>query len=86
MSLATLLLVAAICSEEGADKVCTYMDVTERMEIVTDDQCFGVAEFANKKLIGKPDTPRYACIKPEQYLALIGETEYLKLTRLPEEM
>jgi len=86
MGLSTLLLVAAICSAEGPDKICTYMDVTERMEVVTDEQCFEIASIANAGLVGKPDTPRYGCIKPEQYLTLIGDTEYLKLTRLPEQL
>lgn len=86
MGLSTLLLVAAICSAEGPDKICTYMDVTERMQIVSDDQCFQVASMANADAVTRPDTPRYGCIKPDQYLALIGDTEYLKLTRLPEQL
>jgi hypothetical protein len=86
MGLSTLLLIGAICSAEGPDKICTYVDVTERMEVVTDDQCFQIASIANADAVTRPDTPRYGCIKPEQYRALIGESEYLKLTRLPEQL
>lgn len=83
MSLTTLILVAALCSD-GPEKLCTYMDVTERMEVRTDDQCFQIAAMANGPAVGKPDTPRWACVSPAQYKKLIGDTEAIKLTRKPE--
>jgi hypothetical protein len=83
VSLATLVLVAALCSD-GPEKLCTYMDVTERMQVQTDDQCFQMAAFANAPSIGKPDTPRWACVSPAQYKKLIGDSEPIKLTRKPE--
>lgn len=82
--IAALLLVGAICSAEGPDKICTYVDATERMQVQNDDQCFSVAQMANDMAAGRPDVPLYACITPQQYLTLLNGSEPIKLTRKPE--
>lgn len=84
MSLLTLLLVGAICSAEGPDKICTYVDVTDRMEVQTDDQCFVIAQAANRQSAQKPGTPRYACVTHGQYLTLLNGSEPIKLAAIPE--
>lgn len=71
MSALTLLLVAALCTTEG-DKVCTYMDITQRMQVTTDQGCYELAESANLGNIESGQLTRYACVEPARYLALIG--------------
>jgi hypothetical protein len=80
MSNLALLLVVALCSDGEADKVCSYMDITQRMEVSSDQQCFELAEMRNAELAGTPGTPRYACITRAQFLTLLGDTETVKPT------
>lgn len=72
MSALTLVLVAALCSD-GADKLCTYMDVTQRLQIQTDAECYEMAATGNLHNIQTGQAPRYDCVLPAQYLGLIGE-------------
>ena len=73
---ATLLLVAALCSEgEGSEKICTYMDVTVRMQVQSDAHCFVLADIGNEQNLGRANTPRYSCLPVRDFLALLGETD-----------
>lgn len=72
MSALTLLLVVGLCSD-GPAPVCSYMDVTQRMQVTTDAECYDLAIAANRQNIESGETPRYDCVLPAKYLALIGE-------------
>lgn len=75
MSSAALLLVIAICNDaEGPERICSYMDVTQRLEVANDRQCFELAAMRNAQLAQEPGTPRYACITRSQFLALLKES------------
>lgn len=73
MSALTLLLVVGLCSPEGAEPVCSYMDVTQRMQVASDQDCYALAIEANRHNIEIGEAPRYACVEPAKYLALMGE-------------
>lgn len=68
----TLVLVAALCTAEG-DRICTYMDVTRRMQVTTDAECYQMALLGNEHNVSTGQDPRYDCVAPAQYLALLGE-------------
>jgi len=72
MSPLTLLLIVGLCAD-GPDPVCSYMDVTQRMQVESDLQCYDLAIEANRHNIETGQTPRYDCVLPANYLALIGE-------------
>lgn len=65
----TLLLVVGLCS----DNICSYMDVTQRMQVASDAECYQIAAMANQQNIAAGETPRYNCVAPAQYLTLMGE-------------
>lgn len=73
MSALTMLLVVGLCSAEGADRVCSYMDVTARMEVRSDAECYDLAIEANRYNIELGETPRYSCVTQANFLALVGE-------------
>lgn len=73
MSVLTMLLVVGLCNAEGADRVCSYMDVTARMEVRSDLECYDLAIQANRHNIEIGETPRYDCVSPAQFLTLVGE-------------
>lgn len=73
MSALTLLLVVGLCNAEGTDRVCSYMDVTARMEVRSDAECYDLAIEANRYNIELGETPRYSCVTPADFLALVGE-------------
>lgn len=73
MSALTMLLVVGLCNAEGADRVCSYMDVTARMQVESDLQCYDLAIEANRYNIELGETPRYSCVTPANFLALVGE-------------
>jgi hypothetical protein len=49
------------------------MDVTARMEVRSDAECYDLAIEANRYNIGVGETPRYDCVTPAKFLALVGE-------------
>ena len=74
MSALSLLLVVGLCnSAEGGDRVCSYMDVTARMEVRSDSECYDLAIEANRYNIELGETPRYSCVTPANFLVLVGE-------------
>lgn len=74
MSALTLLLVVGLCNAaDGGDRVCSYMDVTARMEVRSDAECYDLAMIANQHNIEIGETPRYSCVTPANFLALVGE-------------
>ena len=68
----TLVLVAALCTNEG-DRICSYMDVTRQLHVTTDAECRQAALMANRHNVSTGQDPRYDCVAPAQYLALLGE-------------
>lgn len=72
MSALGLVLVAALCTVDG-DKICTYMDITERMQVTTDKECYDMAIYANLHNTETGQEPRFDCVEPAQYLKLLGE-------------
>lgn len=73
MSALTMLLVVGLCNAEGTDRVCSYMDVTARMEVRSDAECYDLAIAANQHNIEIGETPRYDCVTPAKFLTLVGE-------------
>jgi len=74
MSALTLLLVVGLCNAaDGGDRVCSYMDVTARMEVRSDAECYDLAVEANRYNIELGETPRYSCVTPAKFLTLVGE-------------
>lgn len=73
MSALTLLLVVGLCNAEAPDRVCSYMDVTQRMHVSSDLECYDLAIEANRHNISIGETPRYDCVTPAKFLTLIGE-------------
>ena len=69
----SLLLVVGLCSAEPGT-VCSYMDVTQRMQVTTDAECYATAVSANEHNVATGQTPRYDCVQPAKYLTLIGVT------------
>lgn len=72
MSALTLLLVVGLCNAE-TPRVCSYMDVTHRMEVASDIDCYDLAMQANRQNIESGETPRYDCVTPARFLELVGE-------------
>jgi hypothetical protein len=72
MSALTLLLVVGLCNAE-TPRICSYMDVTQRMQVTTDTECYDLAIQANQHNIEIGDTPRYDCVLPAKFLTLVGE-------------
>lgn len=65
----TLILVVGLCS----DDICTYLDVTRRMQVTSDASCYETALAANQHNVDTGQTPRYDCVTPERFLVLMGE-------------
>lgn len=72
MSALTLLLVVGLCNAESP-RICSYMDVTQRMHVSSDLECYDLAIEANRRNISIGETPRYDCVTPAKFLTLIGE-------------
>lgn len=72
MSALTLLLVVGLCNAESP-RICSYMDVTQRMEVATDLDCYDLAMQANRQNIEAGEAPRYDCVTPARFLDLVGE-------------
>lgn len=72
MSALTLLLVVGLCNAESP-RICSYMDVTQRMEVASDVDCYDLAMQANRQNIETGETPRYDCVTPVRFLELVGE-------------
>ncbi len=72
MSALTLLLVVGLCNAESP-RICSYMDVTHRMEVASDVDCYDLAMQANRQNIESGETPRYDCVTPTRFLELVGE-------------
>lgn len=68
----TLMLVGALCTASG-DRICTYMDATQALHVVSDAHCFEMAEVANARSRETGAEARYACISPKRYAELSGE-------------
>ena len=49
------------------------MDVTARMQVESDLQCYDLAIEANRYNIELGEAPRYSCVTPANFLALVGE-------------
>jgi hypothetical protein len=64
----TLLLVAALCDSAG----CTYMDVSRKFNIATDNECVQMANFANSENRKNRKDPRFACLEPSKYRELVS--------------
>lgn len=73
MSALTLLLVVGLCNAEAPDRVCSYMDVTRRMEVASDVDCYDLALRANRHNVEIGETPRYDCVTPARFRELVGE-------------
>lgn len=74
MSALTMLLVVGLCNAaDGGDRVCSYMDVTARMEVRSDAECYDMAIEANRYNIEIGETPRYSCVTQANFLVLVGE-------------
>lgn len=73
MSPLTLLLVVGLCSADGPERVCSYMDVTQRMQVASNAECYDLAMQANRHNIEIGETPRYDCVSPAKFLTLVGE-------------
>lgn len=72
MSALTLLLVVGLCNAESP-LICSYMDVTRRMEVASDLDCYSLALQANQHNVQVGETPRYDCVTPARFLELVGE-------------
>lgn len=64
----TLVMVAALCDNLG----CTYMDITERFSINSDAECQHVSVFLNEENIMNNRNPRFACLEPAKFKALLS--------------
>lgn len=64
----TLLLVVGLCY----DDVCSYMDITQRMQVASNTECYRIAATANQRNVEAGGLPRYNCVLPAQYLTLMG--------------
>lgn len=84
MSPLTLLLVVGLCSADGPDRVCSYMDVTQRMQVVSNAECYDLAMQANRHNIEIGETPRYDCVSAAKFLTLVGEKPAPKPTSAAE--
>lgn len=67
----SLLLVVGICS----DNICSYMDVTQRMQVASDESCYVVALESNRQNLEMGLDTRYDCMDQSRYLTLIGEEQ-----------
>lgn len=63
----SLLLVAALCTDTG----CTYMDTTSRFKVQSDEDCAQMANFLNQENRVSGTDPRFACLEPSKYRALV---------------
>lgn len=67
----TLVLAMALCTAEG-DRICSYIDATERMEVTSDQGCYATADMANDYNRSEGEPARFLCISPERFMELSG--------------
>lgn len=67
----TLVLAMALCTADG-ERICSYIDATERMEVADDQGCFAAAEMANDYNRTQGEPARFQCITPQHFEQLSG--------------
>lgn len=67
----TLVLAMALCTPDG-ERICSYIDATTTLEVVSDQDCLRAADEANEynRSEGKP--ARFLCITPARFFELSG--------------
>ncbi len=67
----TLVLAMALCTAEG-ERICSYIDATERMEVVSDQDCLAQADWLNDTNRAEGEPARFMCISPARFQQLSG--------------
>ncbi len=67
----TLVLAMALCTAEG-ERICSYIDATERMEVASDQDCMRMADWLNDTNRAEGELPRFLCIPPQRFQQLSG--------------
>lgn len=67
----TLVLAMALCTAEG-ERICSYIDATDRMEVASDQGCHSMADWLNDTNRSQGEPARFLCITPERFQQLSG--------------
>lgn len=67
----TLVLAMALCTAEG-ERICSYIDATERMEVISDQGCHTIADWLNDTNRSEGEPARFLCITPQRFEQLSG--------------
>lgn len=67
----TLVLAMALCTAEG-ERICSYIDATERMEVISDQGCMRMADWLNDTNRAEGEPARFLCITPQRFEQLSG--------------
>ena len=67
----TLVLAMALCTAEG-ERICSYIDATERMEVTSDQGCHSMADWLNDTNRSEGEPARFLCITPQRFQQLSG--------------
>lgn len=67
----TLVLAMALCTADG-ERICSYIDATATLEVVSDQDCLRAADVANEYNRSQGEPARFLCITPERFLELSG--------------
>lgn len=67
----TLVLAMALCTADG-ERICSYIDATSTMEVVSDQDCLRAADTANEYNRSQGEPARFMCITPQRFQQLSG--------------
>lgn len=67
----TLVLAMALCTADG-ERICSYIDATATLEVVSDQDCLRAADTANAYNRSQGEPARFMCITPQRFEQLSG--------------
>lgn len=68
----TLVLAMALCTAEG-ERICSYIDATETMQVTGDQDCMAQATWLNDTNRNGGEPARFLCITPKHFEQLSGQ-------------
>lgn len=68
----TLVLAMALCTADG-ERICSYIDATEPLGVISDQDCHNMADWGNETNRAEDKPARFLCITPKHFEQLSGQ-------------